>query len=122
MTKGKEVGEFSHTWSSITLLPGPAGSMLHQANVEGTATGYGAVRGTATFVGGKSGTFSALWAAFLDDGEQLGGTSTGTYESVGKHVWKTAETVNVSDGTVIYSEGVIDNAGRSWKGKMFGSA
>ena len=119
MAKGKEVGEFSHKWTSITLLPGPAGSILNQANVEGTATGYGTVHGTATFVGGKSGTFSAVWAAFLDSGDQLSGISKGSYESVGKHVWRTQEIVEVSDGSRVYDEGEIDLAGHSWKGKLY---
>jgi hypothetical protein len=119
MAKGKEVGRFAHKWTSITLLPGPAGSTLSQANVEGTATGYGTVHGTATFVGGKSGTYSANWAAFLDNGDQLSGTSNGSYESVGTHVWATKEIVNVSDGTHVYSEGKIDLAKHSWIGELF---
>lgn len=122
MAKGNEVGEFSHTSQSVTLLPGPAGATLQQANVEGTATGYGFVRGTATFVGsGKGGMFSALWVGFLEDGEVLSATSAGSYESSGLHVWNTQEIVHVSDGTILHSEGVIDLAARTWKGKLFGS-
>ncbi|MBY0519044.1 MAG: hypothetical protein K2P79_01310 [Sphingomonas sp.] len=122
MAKGNEIGEFSHNSLSVTLLPGPAGATLHQANVEGTATGYGFVRGTATFVGsGKGGSYSALWAGFLEDGEVLSGTSAGSYESAGLHVWNTKEIVHVSDGTILHSEGVIDNAARTWKGKLYAS-
>ena len=72
-------------------------------------------------MGGKSGTYSANWAAFLDNGDQLSGTSNGSYESVGKHVWATKEIVNVSDGTRVYSEGKIDLAKHSWIGELFDS-
>ena len=122
MAKGNEIGEFSHNAGTVTLLPGPAGSTLHQANVEGTATGYGYVIGTATFVGsGMAGSYSALWAGFLEDGEVLHATSTGSYESVGLHVWNTKEIVHISNGTIIHSEGVIDNAAKTWQGKLFAS-
>jgi hypothetical protein len=58
MAKGKSVGEYSLKFTSFTLTPGPAGSILTQGNCEGTGTGFGTTFGTATFVGGKSGTFS----------------------------------------------------------------
>jgi hypothetical protein len=64
MGKGKEVAKFSMNLTTIAFSPGPAGSVLNEGNFEGTATGgFGTVAGTATFVGGKSGTFSYCGAA-----------------------------------------------------------
>ena len=41
-------------------------------NLEGTATGLGAVFETATFTGGtQDGTFSMAGQAFLDNGESI---------------------------------------------------
>jgi hypothetical protein len=60
MAKGKQLGDFSLRFTSLTYAPGPAGSTLIYGNCEGTATGFGTVHGTGTFVGGKSGTMSWL--------------------------------------------------------------
>ena len=73
MAKGKQLGEFSLKFTSLTLTPGAAGSIVTQGNCEGTATGFGTVLGTAAFVGGKSGTFSWCSTAHLDNGDQLSG-------------------------------------------------
>jgi hypothetical protein len=42
----------------------------------------------------------------------------GTTESIGKHRWRTAGFVHISDGRRLASEGEIDLASRSWKGKI----
>ena len=119
MAKGKELGEYSLKFTSFTLSPGPAGSIVTQGNCEGTATGFGTTLGTAMFVGGKSGTLSWCGSSFLDNGEQVSGTGPGTYESIGKHRWRTQGFVDISDGRTLVSEGEIDLATRSWNGKIF---
>lgn len=117
---GKAIGDFSFKAITSTYSPGPAGSVLDQVNWEGTAAGFGTVFGTATYIGGsKSGTFSACWVAYLDDGEQLSGVGSGTYESSGKHHWRTRHVIHISDGTSIANEGEIDLVARSWTGKNF---
>ncbi len=119
MAAGKAIGEFSFKAVTVTYSPGPAGSVLAQANWEGTATGFGAVFVTATYVGGpKGGTYSDCSAAYLDNGEGLTGMGQGTTESIGKHRWRTAGFVHISDGRRLASEGEIDLASRSWKGKI----
>jgi hypothetical protein len=55
----------------------------------------------------------------LDDGEEISGAGTGTYESNGKHRWKTQGFVRLSDGRTVTTEGEIELATRSWKGKIF---
>ena len=66
MAAGKQIGEFSLKATTFTYTPGPGGSILAQGNFEGTATGFGAVLGTATFVsaGTKSGTYSWCGATY----------------------------------------------------------
>ncbi len=120
MASGKPIGEFSLKSITATIIPGPAGSLLNQVNWEGTGTGFGATFLTTTFVGGgKEGTFSLHWASYLENGDVLNGAGQGTYESVGKHKWRTANFAQVSDGRRITAEGEIDLAARSWKGKLF---
>jgi hypothetical protein len=119
MASGKQSGEFSLKAITATYSPGPAGSVLSQVNWEGTATGFGAVFGTATYVGGpKSGTFSYCAEAFLDNGDALTGIGQGTFESTGKHRWRTEGFIQISDGRRVATEGEMDLASRSWKGKI----
>jgi len=119
MASGKAIGEFSMKMITSTISPGPAGSILTQVNFEGTATGFGTVIETATFIGGgKDGTFSIAGSAFLDNGEVIGGVGQGTYESKGKHRWATANTWELSDGRRIANTGELDLAARTWKGTI----
>ncbi len=120
MASGKKLGEYSLKSITSTLTPGPAGSVLNQVNWEGTATGFGALFGTATFVGGnKGGTFSWCSTSYLENGDGLTATGHGTYESIGKNRWSTKGIVEISDGSRQSSEGEIDLASRSWKGTIF---
>jgi len=121
MAGGKEIGEFSLKVTTLTYTPGPAGSILVQANCEGTATGFGAVLGTATFVsaGMKSATWSWCGAAYLDNGDSLTGNGQGTIESGGRHKWRSQGFNHLSDGRTVRIEGEIDLATRSWTGKLY---
>ena len=120
MAAGKVAGEFSLKAITSTHSPRPAGSVLDQVNWEGTATGFGAVFATATYVGGpKNGTFSWCASAYLDNRDGLTGISQGTYESAGQHRWRTENFMQISDGRRVRGEGEIDLASRSWKGTIF---
>ncbi len=120
MASGKAIGEFSFKVVAITNSPGPAGSVLSQVNWEGTATGFGAVFATATYVGGpKNGTFSECGTAYLENGDGLSGIGQGTYESSGKHQWRTESFMQISDGRRVRGEGEINLGSRSWKGQLF---
>ena len=55
MATGKPIGEYSMKSTSWTLRPGPAGCTLIDGNFEGTATGFGSILGTGTFLVGKIG-------------------------------------------------------------------
>ena len=120
MASGKQIGEFSFKFTTFVNSPGPAGDVLRQVTWEGPSTGFGTVFDTVTYAGGsKSGTFSHCGTAFMDNGEFLHGVGQGTYESKGKHKWHTASFMQLSDGRRIASEGEIDLAERTWKGKLF---
>ena len=119
MATGKALGEFSMKAITATYSPGPAGGVLSQVNWEGTATGFGAVFGTATFGGGpKGGSYSLCTEAFMDNGDIMTGIGQGTFETVGKHRWRTEGFMQLSDGRRIAGDGEIDLAARSWKGKL----
>jgi hypothetical protein len=119
-SKGKQIGEFSFKFIATINSPGPAGSVLIQVTWEGPATGFGTVFDTATYVGGpKSGAFSDCGVAYLDNGDGLTGIGQGTYESTGKHRWRTENFVQISDGRRVRGEGEMDLASRSWKGTLF---
>jgi len=118
MAAGQQSGEFSLKIVSMTLTPGPANSVLLQANYEGTATGFGTLLLTATYVVGKSGTHSWCGAAYLDNGDILTYTGQGTHESSGRHQWRTQGMSPISDGRTVIVEGEIDLAARTWRGKF----
>ena len=120
MASGKQIGEFSFKMTTFVNSPGPAGGVNRQCTWEGTATGFGTVFDTATYVGGpKSGTFSECGIAYLDNGDGLSGIGQGTYESTGNHRWRTESFMQISDGRRVRGEGEINLASRSWKGTIF---
>ena len=121
MAAGKSMGEFSLKTTSLTLTPGPGGSVLVQGNFEGPSTNFGTILRTATFVsvGAKSGTFSVCAAAYLENGDNLTGNGQGTFESIGRHHWRTQELIHVSDAQLYTVEGEIDLAEHTWTGKIF---
>jgi hypothetical protein len=121
MASGKELGEFSFKSTSATFTPGPGGSILVQVNYEGSATGFGAVLGTATFAsaGAKSGTYSWCGASYADNGDSTAGSGQGTYESSGCNKWRTQGVTQLADGRTLASEGEVDLATRSWTGRVF---
>ena len=119
MAAGQQSGEFSLKIASLIFTPGPANSVLVQANCEGTATGFGTILNTGTFVVGKSGTFSLCGAAYLDNGDIITYTGQGTYESSGRNKWRTQMVNQLSNGQTHNVEGEIDLAARTWSGKFF---
>jgi hypothetical protein len=118
MATGPQSGEFSLKIASVIFTPGPANSVLVQANCEGTATGFGALMLTGTYVGFKSGTHSWCGAAYLDNGDVITYTGQGTHESNGRHKWHTQGISPLSDGRTLNVEGEIDLAARTWSGKF----
>ncbi len=118
MAIGKEIGEFSYKATSVTY-----GVQNVQANLDGTATGFGRVQGTLTIQisepGAKSGTCSAIFTAYLDDGSIIGATFQGTWENAGKHKWRLHGINHTTDGRSFASDGEIDLATDSVTGKIY---
>jgi len=121
MAAGKPIGEYSLKATTITLTPGPAGSVIVQANYEGTGTGFGTVLGTLSAVSAdqKSGTWSWCAVAYLDNGDSVTGNGQGTFQRDKLTHWQTQGSIQISDGRMIALEGEIDLATRTWKGQLF---
>jgi len=56
---------------------------------------------------------------YLDNGDIITTKGSGTFESSGIHRWRTQADVTRSDGGTIHTEGEMELAGRTWKGKVF---
>jgi hypothetical protein len=123
MAIGKAVGEFSMTSTGVTVTGLESGGGANHVNLEGTATGFGTVIGTLTFLadepGGKSGTTAWLGAGYLDNGDVLEGSGEGVYDEAGKHQWRVRAIIRVADGSVLLSDGKLSLKGRTYKGKLY---
>ena len=118
MAIGKEIGEFS--LKSISTSYAEEGGSV-QINCDGTATGYGTVLGTLTFrgePGAKSGALSWRGQGFLENGDTVAGAGQGTWESIGKHKWRSRLIVTTSDGGCHESDGHLDLKSRILSGKL----
>jgi len=121
MASGKALGEFSFKAVTIKIQSGTGGRCPR-----GDELGKGRRRdleqslARGTYVGGpKERNFQFVFAAYLDNGDGLTGLGQGTYESTGKHRWRTENFMQISDGRRIRGEGEMDLAARSWKGTIF---
>ena len=122
MAIGEAVGEFSFTSTSSTVSASPDGGASTQVNLEGTASGYGTVLGTMTFFadapGAKSGTTSWVGTGYLENGDQVGGLGQGVFQESGTHKWRVRSLIQISDGTVILTDGEIALDGRTYVGTI----
>ncbi len=121
MTTKQAIGEFSAKIITFSFTPGPAGSVIVQANFEGTATGFGIVCGTmnASSAGQPSGTFETCVVSYPEDGNSQTGIGRGTFSKSGANRWSTQGPLQLSDGRTILGEGELDLVARTWKGKMY---
>ena len=94
---GNQIGQFSLKSSSLTYRAEGTG----QANLEGSVEGTdltGEVLHFAGEHGAKSGTCRWAGGVYLENGEEITGTSQGTFESSGKHCWRIRVILSLSDG------------------------
>jgi hypothetical protein len=68
---------------------------------------------------GKSGRYTTFGTNYEDNGDIVTSKSSGTFESSGIHRWRTRADVTRSDGRTFSTEGEVELAARSWKGKAF---
>ena len=122
MSVGKEAGEFSFTSTGVTASSTPDGGASSQVNVEGTATGFGAVIGTLTLYAAELGSESGFvtWAGtgYQDSGETNGGQGRGVFEKSGTHKWRVRLVIQITDGPLLLTDGEISLEGRSYSGTI----
>jgi hypothetical protein len=118
----KTAVKFSFTSTGVTYTQAPDGNGVAEINFEGTATGFGTVLGTLTLFGdgpgAKTGQSSWVGTAYLENGEEVQGSSEGFYEPSGKHKWRVRGTLRTSTGAMFQSDGVISLDGRTYKGSL----
>jgi hypothetical protein len=68
--------------------------------------------------GALSGTTSWVGTAFLDNGDEVYGSSEGCWERTGKHKWRVRGLLRTSAGTTYTSDGVVSLNGRAYKGEL----
>ena len=116
MSIGKEVGDFTFTATSITVTSTADGGVSQQVNLEGTATGFGAVLGTLTFYATEPGADSGFvtWngSAYLEDGTANGGLGRGVFNKAGNHTWRVRSIIQVKGGPLLLTEGEIALEGK----------
>lgn len=54
---------------------------------------------------------------FLENGQVVGGAGEGAFEALGNHKWRTRLVITTTDGQIFASDGELDLATRSLKGK-----
>jgi hypothetical protein len=122
MAQEKKSGEFSFKATSVTYAETDGGGGAIALNLDGKATGFGAVLGTMTLYGDapgvQSGRTSWVGEAYLANGDLLQGSGSGFFERSGKHKWRVRSVIRTSTGTVMLSEGVISLDGRTYKGTL----
>ena len=122
MSVGKEAGEFSFTSTGVTVSSTPNGGVSNQVNLEGTATGFGAVLGTLTFyateLGADGGFVTWAGSGYLDGGETAGGQGRGVFEKSGTHKWRVRLIIQISGGPLLLTEGEMSLEGMSYSGTI----
>ena len=119
------IGEFALNHTGNALTKNDDGVVVNYVNYEGTATGFGTVFGTLAFPlpdsGATSGTCSWAGQGFPTDSAWTSNSGEATWEQVeGKYAWNiTIPSLEISDGRVIRSEGVLDLEARTFNGQMF---
>ena len=122
MAKDKNAREFSFKSTTVTYAEMPGGGGAVDINMEGTATGFGAVLGTLSLYGdapgSKTGRTSWVGTAFLPSGDEVQGTSEGFYEGSGKHKWRVRGLMRTSTGAMYLTDGILSLDGRKYKGTV----
>lgn len=122
MAIGEAAGEFSLTSTGITVTANPNGGGTNQVNVEGTATGYGTVIGTLTFQSDSPDADGGIctWTGqgYLEDGTTVGGAGQGVFNALGNHKWRVRLLMQITNGSVLVTDGEISLDGRSYQGTI----
>lgn len=123
MPAGKEIAAFEMQRTSIKVMPEPNGGRSFELNLEGKVNG--AWNGTVlcsmnvTSDDLKIGTYTITIAGYLDSGGTVTASGGGTLKAIGNHRWQLRGSDITSDGHVTMTEGELDLAARSYKGKVY---
>ena len=119
------IGEFELNHTGNAYAKNDDGVVVAYANYDGTASEFGSVLGTLAFAlpesGATSGAVSWTGQAFPPGSPWTTSSGEGTWVQVeGKHAWKVSiPALEISDGRVISSEGLVDLEARTFNGQMF---
>ena len=114
---GNQIGQFSLKSTSLTYQAEGTGQANFEGSVEGTGL-TGEVLHFAGEPGAKSGTCRWAGCVYLENGEEITGTSQGTFESSGKHCWRIGVILSLSDGRTQLTDGELDLATRLYTGNQ----
>ena len=121
----KSAGEFTLNHTGNAYAKNEDDVVVAYASYEGTATGFGTVMGTLAFPlpeqGATSGTVTWTGQGFPPDRDPSTSFGEGTWKQVdGRHAWKISmPALDVSDGTRLQTEGVVDLEAKTFNGQMF---
>lgn len=122
MSNTAKAMEFSFKSTSVTFVEAPGGGGVTHVNLEGTATGFGTVLGTLSFFadtqGAVGGRTTWVGTAYLENGDEVNGSSAGVWERLGNHTWRVRGTLLTSAGAVYQSDGIVSLDGRTYKGTL----
>ena len=119
------IGEFELNHTGNVYAKNDDGVVVAYANYDGSASEFGNALGTLAFPlpesGATSGTCSWTGQGFPPGAPWTTSSGEGTWEQIeGKHAWKIRiPALEISDGRVISSEGVVDLEARTFNGQMF---
>ena len=122
----EQIGEFTLKHTGCTFGTNSKGEIVNNNNFVGEATGFGPVWGTLigsqplTDTNARAGECQWVGTAFLDDGSQLGGIGSGTWEkSSDNHKWNLVLNIDLSNGEKHRSEGSMDLETLIFSGKIY---
>lgn len=121
MTAASEnMGEFSFTATSFTVVLGQPGTVQVQANFEGSYGDFGLTLGTMSLSrnGPTRGTWTCCITNFPETGDGMTGTALGSVSKRGANRWHTQGLLTLSDGRECRVDGELNLAGRSWRGQL----
>lgn len=123
MAVGKELGEFTMQYTSVTVEPGKGGSVTLHVNFEGSSSGEFACDAVATMTvdsrNGKDGDYRISARCFMRDGSIVDANGEGKTVHGDGNTWSVAGITEVSGRRAYAIQGNIDLQARSFNGKMF---
>jgi hypothetical protein len=120
------IGTFETKHTGNTYSRTAEGHLVINAHFEGAGTGYDSAFGTLSVTqelskaSATSGTCTWAGQSFQTDGTTLGMLGDGTWEQLSdESKWKVIMNVEISNGVMARTEGVLDLPARLYTGSIF---